>query len=171
MATKDTLLVGFIGLGMMGGKIAANLEERAGQEPLAGAAEVLLTEWLLQPRDDGGTDLHLVESGFRGQDLRRQHQWLGRRGPSPPCEGRRRLNWRGVLRRRQVEQRDEPRRPALVRGVERELLDGEAPSAGAVGPMQLHRQHLNVDAAPTHSGARVRAQVVDPGGVERIAAP
>ena len=38
----------------------------ASQEPLADAGEVLLTEWLLQPRDDGGTDLHLVESGFRG---------------------------------------------------------------------------------------------------------
>ena len=37
---------------------------------LADADEVLLTEWLLQARKDGGTDLHLVESGFRGPDSR-----------------------------------------------------------------------------------------------------
>ena len=32
----------------------------------ADAEEVLRTEWALVPRDDGGTDLHLFESGFRG---------------------------------------------------------------------------------------------------------
>jgi uncharacterized protein YndB with AHSA1/START domain len=30
------------------------------------APETLRTEWLLIPRDDGGTDLHLLETGFRG---------------------------------------------------------------------------------------------------------
>ena len=32
--------------------------------PLAEAQTVLRTEWTLVPRDDGGTDLHLFESGF-----------------------------------------------------------------------------------------------------------
>jgi uncharacterized protein YndB with AHSA1/START domain len=40
---------------------------------LADAHEVLLTEWLLQARPDGGTDLHLVESGFRGPDSRKDN--------------------------------------------------------------------------------------------------
>lgn len=34
--------------------------------PLADAAEVLRTEWFIEPRDDGGTNLHLLETGFRG---------------------------------------------------------------------------------------------------------
>ncbi|HEY4189569.1 MAG TPA: SRPBCC family protein [Candidatus Limnocylindrales bacterium] len=34
--------------------------------PLADAPEVLRTEWALVSRDDGGTDLHLFESGFKG---------------------------------------------------------------------------------------------------------
>ena len=44
---------------------------------LADADEVLLTEWLLQARKDGGTDLHLVESGFRGPESRvnNTHGW------------------------------------------------------------------------------------------------
>jgi uncharacterized protein YndB with AHSA1/START domain len=32
--------------------------------PLAEATQVLRTEWTLVPREDGGTDLHLFESGF-----------------------------------------------------------------------------------------------------------
>ena len=32
--------------------------------PVAAAGEVLRTEWTLVPREDGGTDLHLFESGF-----------------------------------------------------------------------------------------------------------
>ncbi len=40
---------------------------------LADADEVLLTEWLLQARPDGRTDLHLVESGFRGPDSRKDN--------------------------------------------------------------------------------------------------
>ena len=32
--------------------------------PLATATTVLRTEWTLVPREDGGTDLHLFESGF-----------------------------------------------------------------------------------------------------------
>jgi uncharacterized protein YndB with AHSA1/START domain len=34
--------------------------------PLERAEQVLRTEWVLVARDDGGTDLHLFESGFRG---------------------------------------------------------------------------------------------------------
>src|SRR5207244_3081270 len=34
--------------------------------PIAEAAEVTLVEWVLSSRADGGTTLHLVESGFRG---------------------------------------------------------------------------------------------------------
>ena len=34
--------------------------------PVAEADQVLRTEWTLVPRDDGGTDLHLFESGFAG---------------------------------------------------------------------------------------------------------
>ena len=37
--------------------------------PLADADQVLRTEWALVPRDDGGTDLHLFESGFTGPDF------------------------------------------------------------------------------------------------------
>lgn len=36
--------------------------------PLADASQVLRTEWVVMPRDDGGTDLHLFESGFTGPD-------------------------------------------------------------------------------------------------------
>jgi uncharacterized protein YndB with AHSA1/START domain len=38
------------------------------------AGEVLRTEWLLIPRPDGGTDLHLLETGFRGP---RNHELNG----------------------------------------------------------------------------------------------
>lgn len=38
---------------------------------LESAREVSRTEWLFVPRDDGGTDLHLFESGFRGP---REHE-------------------------------------------------------------------------------------------------
>jgi uncharacterized protein YndB with AHSA1/START domain len=34
--------------------------------PVADADQVLRTEWTLVPREDGGTDLHLFESGFTG---------------------------------------------------------------------------------------------------------
>lgn len=34
--------------------------------PLADAGQVLRTEWLVVPREDGGTDLVMLESGFRG---------------------------------------------------------------------------------------------------------
>jgi len=34
--------------------------------PLADATQPLLVEWVLQEREDGGTDLHLMESGFTG---------------------------------------------------------------------------------------------------------
>ena len=34
--------------------------------PVAEAEQVLRTEWTLVPREDGGTDLHLFESGFTG---------------------------------------------------------------------------------------------------------
>jgi uncharacterized protein YndB with AHSA1/START domain len=34
--------------------------------PIDSAPEVLHTEWLLVARDDGGTDLHLLETGFTG---------------------------------------------------------------------------------------------------------
>lgn len=46
---------------------------------LTDADEVLLTEWLLKARPDGGTDLHVVESGFRGPDSRRDNTpgWVG----------------------------------------------------------------------------------------------
>src|SRR5262245_20662755 len=36
--------------------------------PVAEAGTVLRTEWTLVPRDDGGTDLHLFETGFTGPD-------------------------------------------------------------------------------------------------------
>jgi uncharacterized protein YndB with AHSA1/START domain len=36
--------------------------------PLDSAAEVLRTEWALEPRGDGGTALHLFETGFIGPD-------------------------------------------------------------------------------------------------------
>jgi uncharacterized protein YndB with AHSA1/START domain len=36
----------------------------AGETPLERAAQVLLTEWLVRGRPDGGTDLHLLETGF-----------------------------------------------------------------------------------------------------------
>jgi uncharacterized protein YndB with AHSA1/START domain len=47
--------------------------------PLADSSQVLRTEWVLMPRDDGGTDLHLLETGFRGpmeHDLN-VHGWDG----------------------------------------------------------------------------------------------
>jgi uncharacterized protein YndB with AHSA1/START domain len=34
--------------------------------PLADAVQPLLVEWVLQEREGGGTDLHLMESGFTG---------------------------------------------------------------------------------------------------------
>jgi uncharacterized protein YndB with AHSA1/START domain len=36
--------------------------------PLAEAAEVLRTEWVVVPADGGGTDVHLLETGFRGPE-------------------------------------------------------------------------------------------------------
>jgi uncharacterized protein YndB with AHSA1/START domain len=35
---------------------------------LSAAAEVLRTEWAFERREDGGTDLHLLETGFIGPD-------------------------------------------------------------------------------------------------------
>ena len=41
--------------------------------------QVLRTEWTSVPREDGGTDLHLFESGFTGpKDSRRNGGRLGR---------------------------------------------------------------------------------------------
>ena len=37
------------------------------------ASEVLKTEWALEAREDGGTDLHLLETGFTGPDNHRQN--------------------------------------------------------------------------------------------------
>ena len=37
------------------------------------ATEVLRTEWAFEAREDGGTDLHLFESGFTGPDHHRQN--------------------------------------------------------------------------------------------------
>lgn len=42
--------------------------------PFADAEEVLTTEWAIVPRDDGGTDVHLLETGFRGPDNHRQNR-------------------------------------------------------------------------------------------------
>jgi uncharacterized protein YndB with AHSA1/START domain len=36
------------------------------ETPLTEAEQVLHTEWHFEPRDDGGTNLHLLETGFRG---------------------------------------------------------------------------------------------------------
>jgi hypothetical protein len=35
---------------------------------------VLRTEWVLVPREDGGTDLHLLETGFIGPDSIRENE-------------------------------------------------------------------------------------------------
>lgn len=43
-------------------------------EPLAEAREVLRTEWHLEPLEDGGTNLHLLETGFRGPDGHRLNE-------------------------------------------------------------------------------------------------
>jgi uncharacterized protein YndB with AHSA1/START domain len=37
------------------------------------SGEVLRTEWAIVPRDDGGTDVHLLETGFRGPDNFREN--------------------------------------------------------------------------------------------------
>jgi uncharacterized protein YndB with AHSA1/START domain len=37
------------------------------------ADEILRTEWALASRPDGGTDIHLLETGFRGPDAHRQN--------------------------------------------------------------------------------------------------
>jgi uncharacterized protein YndB with AHSA1/START domain len=39
--------------------------------PIAEAPELLHTEWALEARPDGGTDLHLLETGFTGPDNHR----------------------------------------------------------------------------------------------------
>ena len=41
-----------------------DLDARAGRPARRGTRPVLRTEWTLVPREDGGTDLHLFESGF-----------------------------------------------------------------------------------------------------------
>jgi uncharacterized protein YndB with AHSA1/START domain len=41
--------------------------------PLEDDGEVLRTEWAILPRADGGTDVHLLETGFRGPDNHRQN--------------------------------------------------------------------------------------------------
>jgi uncharacterized protein YndB with AHSA1/START domain len=41
--------------------------------PLADAVEVLRTEWFVQPRDDGGSDLLLFEMGYRGPERQAQN--------------------------------------------------------------------------------------------------
>ena len=41
--------------------------------PLADAREVLRTEWLFQPTEDGGTELRLFETGFLGPENHRQN--------------------------------------------------------------------------------------------------
>jgi uncharacterized protein YndB with AHSA1/START domain len=45
--------------------------------PLSEAREVLLTEWVLWPREDGGTNLHLLETGFMAPESRKDndHGW------------------------------------------------------------------------------------------------
>ena len=40
---------------------------------LEDSGEVLRTEWAIVPRPDGGTDVHLFESGFRGPDNFREN--------------------------------------------------------------------------------------------------
>ena len=41
---------------------------------LEDAEQVLRTEWVLVPREDGGTDLHLLETGFTGPDSMRENE-------------------------------------------------------------------------------------------------
>ena len=41
---------------------------------LEDADQVLRTEWVLVPREDGGTDLHLLETGFTGPDSIRENE-------------------------------------------------------------------------------------------------
>ena len=41
------------------------------ETPLDQAAERLHTQWAFEPRDDGGTDLHLMETGFTGPENHR----------------------------------------------------------------------------------------------------
>ena len=41
---------------------------------LEDADQVLRTEWVLVPREDGGTDLHLLETGFTGPDSMRENE-------------------------------------------------------------------------------------------------
>ncbi|HET7727420.1 MAG TPA: SRPBCC domain-containing protein [Candidatus Limnocylindrales bacterium] len=41
--------------------------------PLDESIEVVTTEWFLEPTEDGGTNLHLLETGFRGPDNHREN--------------------------------------------------------------------------------------------------
>jgi uncharacterized protein YndB with AHSA1/START domain len=68
--------------------------------PLEASREVLRTEWAIIPRPDGGTDVHLFETGFRGPENYRQNSdgWdsdvapllgrhLGEPEAAPPAKG------------------------------------------------------------------------------------